>query len=382
MRVAATLALLAPIGLATLARGLLGETSVHPERQEVSLSSLSQRGELRVAVEDRTMAYFVYRGEPLGFDYDLLGRFARRHGAKLVPVVAASPGEAAALLRAERVDVALLPWTEETQIEGGLRARPYLPDDEGGIGFPETGAPFVRADSPELLAGLELFLAEDATLSAALDLYDRYFIDNLRFRAVRVGGRWSPVPPSISSYDWLIAKYSSEAGLDWRLVSALIFEESSFDPKAVSAKGARGLMQLMPAAAADVGLARPHAPEENIRAGIAYLRRLSETFRSSSGEDHLRIVVAAYLLGPGPLIDAQKIAIELGLDATRWRGGIAETLPLLESEDWFERVRFAGAKGTQAVGYVSRIFARYERYCRELGEAPEIAALAARDRPA
>jgi membrane-bound lytic murein transglycosylase MltF len=374
--------LLVPIAFASGARILSREDPLIPARQPIALAALAERGVLRVAVEDRTMAYFVPRGEPLGFEHDLFRRFARRHGAKLVPVVAASPGEAAALLRAERVDVALLPWVDEPRIEGGVRARPYLPDDDGGIGFPETGAPFVRADSPELLAGIESFLDEDATLSATLDLYDRYFIDNLRYRAVRVAGRWTPVPPSISRYDWLIAKHAAQAGLDWRLVSALIFEESSFDPKAVSEKGARGLMQLMPAAAADVGLARPHAPDENVRAGIAYLGRLSDIFRPSDGEDLLRIVVAAYLLGPGPVLDAQKIAREIGLDPTRWRGGVAETLPLLESEDWSERIRFPGAKGAYAVGYVGRIFKRYEQYRRELGETPELAALAPRDRPA
>lgn len=373
--------LLAPIAAAVLARDP-DHAWLAPERREVTLASLAERRELRVAVEDRTMAYFLHKGEPLGFEHDLFDRFARRYGAKIVPVVAASASEAAALLRAEKVDVALLPWIDEPRIDGGIRTRPYLPDDFGGIGFPETGAPFVRADSPELLAGLETFLGEDATLSAALDLYDRYFIDNLRFRAVRVDGRWTPVPPSISRYDWLIARYSAEAGLDWRLVSALIFEESSFDPKAVSSKGARGLMQLMPAAAADVGLERPHAPEENVRAGIAYIRRLADIFRSSSGEDQLRIVVAAYLLGPGPVIDAQKIALEVGLDPHRWRGGMAEALPLLESEEWIDRVRFGGSKGRQAVGYVERIFRRYERYRRELGETPEVATLALRDRPA
>lgn len=341
--------------------------------RELTLERLATRGTLRVAVIEGSMAYFLHRGEARGFEYELLARFAARHGAELEPMLAFSAKEAAALVRSGSADVALLPWTEETQIDGATRVEPYLTRVGGQArspSYPETGAPFVREDSPQLRQSLDVFLASSAATGDCQQLFQRYFVDNRGFNAVRIGGKWVPTPPRISSFDALIAKHAAEAGLDWRLVASLIFEESSFNPRAVSIKGARGLMQVMPTTAQEIGFASIHKPDDNIRAGVAYLTRLSQMFAPNDGEDHLRTIVAAYLLGPGPILDAKRIALATGRDPNRWSGGLDEALPLLEDPKWADRVRFSGARGSLAVGYVNRIFRRFAHYRQHIGDAP------------
>lgn len=123
-----------------------------------------------------------------------------------------------------------------------------------------------------------------------------------------------PRAPS-DRYDDLILTYSQRRGLNPRLVKAIIATESQFYPRAVSPAGARGLMQLMPATALEMGVApaRLHDPERNIDAGTAYLRTLTGAARARYGVALgaamppwlQRRVVAAYHGGPRNLARPQ-----------------------------------------------------------------------------
>lgn len=95
-----------------------------------------------------------------------------------------------------------------------------------------------------------------------------------------------------TAYDQIIAAESRRYGVDASMVSALIRAESNFEPRAVSRKGARGLMQLMPATARRLSLDRPFDPASNVRAGVRYLKELMDRF------DHRpELVLAAYNAG-------------------------------------------------------------------------------------
>lgn len=103
-----------------------------------------------------------------------------------------------------------------------------------------------------------------------------------------------PVPTSRSrAYDQLIQEHARLNGIRPALVRAVIQVESGFNPTAVSPKGAMGLMQLMPATAADFGVGNPFEPSENVRAGVAYLRRLLDRYH-----DDEELALAAYNAGP------------------------------------------------------------------------------------
>lgn len=94
------------------------------------------------------------------------------------------------------------------------------------------------------------------------------------------------------SYESIIGKYAEEYRLDPMLIRSMIATESSFNPTAVSRKGAQGLMQLMPSTAARHGVRDAFDPEENIRGGMKHMRFLLDTF----GND-LTLSLAAYNAG-------------------------------------------------------------------------------------
>jgi soluble lytic murein transglycosylase-like protein len=95
-------------------------------------------------------------------------------------------------------------------------------------------------------------------------------------------------------YDGLIRQYADQHALSHDLIRAIIQIESGFNPRAVSPKGAMGLMQLMPPTAAEYGVQNPFDPAENIRVGVAYFRRLLDRYNQN-----VELALAAYNAGPG-----------------------------------------------------------------------------------
>ncbi|MFP4070657.1 MAG: transglycosylase SLT domain-containing protein [Desulfovibrionales bacterium] len=90
----------------------------------------------------------------------------------------------------------------------------------------------------------------------------------------------------------LVNIHSTTHGLDPLLVRAVIEVESGFEPEAVSTAGARGLMQIMPATGDELGLQSPFDPDDNIQAGVRYLKRMLDDFQS------VPLALAAYNAGP------------------------------------------------------------------------------------
>ena len=128
--------------------------------------------------------------------------------------------------------------------------------------------------------------------SGVLTLSDRPQDGAARAIVVPVG---SPLAARLSpQYDPLIRQHAIRHRIRPELVRAVIQVESAFNPRAVSPKGAMGLMQLMPATARQFGVIDPFNPAENIRAGVSYLRQLLDRY------DHdEQLALAAYNAGPG-----------------------------------------------------------------------------------
>ena len=121
--------------------------------------------------------------------------------------------------------------------------------------------------------------------------------------------RWIPafgLPPGVNldrgQYAELIHSVAEDNGVDPALVKAIIRAESNFDQRAVSRKGAQGLMQLMPGTAGRYSVGNSFDPAENIRGGVRHLRSLQDRF---PGQLHL--AVAAYNAGEGAVLRYQGI---------------------------------------------------------------------------
>ena len=117
-----------------------------------------------------------------------------------------------------------------------------------------------------------------------------------------------PHPPRISRYDHFIRTYADEHGFDWRLIAALIRQESNFNPYARSRSDARGLMQLIPQTAKEVGVRHVYNPKQNIAGGIRYLRKMYDHFAHIKTDDRLKFALASYNAGLGHILDAREIA--------------------------------------------------------------------------
>ena len=106
----------------------------------------------------------------------------------------------------------------------------------------------------------------------------------------------------LRSYEDLIVKYADQQGVEPALVKAVMRVESCFDHRAVSRVGARGLMQLMPGTAADMGVSDSFDPAQNIRGGVTYLRLMLDRFGNNQ-----KLALAAYNAGPGAVTKHQGV---------------------------------------------------------------------------
>jgi hypothetical protein len=95
-----------------------------------------------------------------------------------------------------------------------------------------------------------------------------------------------------TAFDAIIAAEAKKHGVDASLVSAVIRAESNYQPRALSRKGARGLMQLMPATARRLEVRRPFDPASNVAGGVKYLKELAQRFKHRP-----ELVLAAYNAG-------------------------------------------------------------------------------------
>jgi membrane-bound lytic murein transglycosylase F len=144
----------------------------------------------------------------------------------------------------------------------------------------------------------------------------------------------------------------------------MAYQESHFDPEATSFTGVEGIMQLTQDTAADMGIEDRRSVERSIMGGARYLRELYDKFDEVTNPDRLYLALASYNVGRGHVIDAQKIAAEIGLDYNSW-AAIEEVLPLLSYRKYYRKTTYGYCRGSEPVGYVNRIRTYYDVLVRE-----------------
>ena len=172
-----------------------------------------------------------------------------------------------------------------------------------------------------------------------------------------LAARFAEGDGGISEYDPLFRANAERFDLDWRLVAAMAYQESRFDPTARNRSGAVGLLQIKPETAREPYVDIPEIEgvenvNENVRAGLKYLSWIKQRYFDSDPEmrerDRLRMALAAYNAGPRTLIRARQRAEQLDLDPNRWFRNVE--LALLDM------------RKTEPVVYVSEINQRYLAY--------------------
>jgi membrane-bound lytic murein transglycosylase F len=153
---------------------------------------------------------------------------------------------------------------------------------------------------------------------------------------------------------------ADETGLDWRLLAAQAYQESMWDPDAVSPTGVRGIMMLTTDTAEQLGIDERDDPKASVLGGARYLRQLYERLPERIRDpDRIWFALAAYNVGMGHLEDARVITEKQGGDPNKW-ADVRDRLPLLAQPKWYKDTKHGYARGYEPAQYVSRIRTFYD----------------------
>ncbi|MBI2269161.1 MAG: transporter substrate-binding domain-containing protein [Bacteroidetes bacterium] len=432
---------------------------------------IKNKGKLVVLAENNSTSYFVYKGEPLGYDYEMLSAYAGYLGVELEMIVindmntildelnAGKADIAAAnltvtndrnkivnfttpLLQTRQVLVQRKPdgWQKMTspalekkfirnlneligknihvrkassfytrlqslseEIGGEIRiteatgnldseelisfvAKGYIDytvvdenvaminqtyydniDIKTAISFPQKIAWAVSKRSPKLLNSINEWLINKKNRSLQTAIFTKYYI-NQRAAGERMESEFfCSNGGSLSPYDHAIRKYSKKLGWDWRLMAAMIYQESNFNPDAQSWAGASGLMQLIPATAKRFGMDTLIAsPVQNIEAGTNFLIHLNKYWRDfiSDSAERIKFVLASYNVGLGHVIDARNLAAKYDKDPDLWDNNVDFYLLNKAKPKYYndDIVKYGYCRGEEPYNYVKEILIRVEHY--------------------
>lgn len=164
---------------------------------------------------------------------------------------------------------------------------------------------------------------------------------------------------------------AQEVGLDWRLLAAIGYQESHWDPAAVSPTGVRGIMQLTMQTAEFLNVSNREDPAQSIRGGARYIRQLIDRVKPDVPDpDRTWFALAAYNMGYGHLLDAQKLTALRGGDPRRWVD-LRPTLRLLTQARWYQQTRHGYARGHEAETYVGNVRTYYDMLVHITGAPAE-----------
>ncbi len=420
----------------------------------LDLDGIKKKKVLRMLTRNNSLTYFIYRGMPVGFEYEMMKRFADTEGLRLEVILPPGHSELLPWLKEGRADVvaAAMTMTDERKKECAFTI-PYNYVDE--VVVVREGDK--RINSPKDLTGktvhvrkssafyeslmklkkegldFEIYLlpedmeTEDILDGVAEHRWDITVADSNLLRIERENGRklraaftlgkrglgWAvrksdvklltalnafikkeyrglfyntlkekyfknPKMPEdtkdgfryyksgrISPYDDLVKKYAGMYGLDWRLVVAQMFQESGFNPRKRSWAGAKGLMQVMPRTARELGIKDLYDPESSIKAGTYYMKKLLERFSPAIKlQDRISFALAAYHVGYNHVADARKLARRQGLNPDVWFGNVEKAMLLLQKRAYYRKTRYGYCNGRRTVNYVRSILERYNAYLR------------------
>lgn len=172
---------------------------------------------------------------------------------------------------------------------------------------------------------------------------------------------------TVSPYDDLFREYAEDLGWDWRMLAAVVYQESKFSIGSRSHRGASGLMQVMPQTGAYYEVHDLTDPQQNLLAGTSHLKRLQGLYRSSdmTDDERIRFTLAAYNAGEGRIQDCRNLAKARNLDENVW-SDIVKVIPLMREDSILtdENVKLGKFQGTETIAYVDNVMALYDAICQ------------------
>ncbi|MGM0376569.1 MAG: transglycosylase SLT domain-containing protein [Bacteroidota bacterium] len=236
---------------------------------------------------------------------------------------------------------------------------------ETPVSFSQRVAWAVRKNSPELHQAMNEWVNKMRDNVDYYVIYNKYFKNTRSFRQRITSDFFSENAGGISPYDSIVKKHARRIGWDWRLLSSVIYQESGFSPVKESWAGARGLMQLMPATARELGVTDVTNPSQNIRGGASYLNQMWNRWESiPDSVQRLKFTLASYNVGYSHVVDAQRLAEKYDANPKIWDDNVETYVLNLMYPEYYndEVVRYGYAMGQEPVNYVRQILRRYEHY--------------------
>jgi membrane-bound lytic murein transglycosylase F len=283
--------------------------------------------------------------------HELTGLFAERLGVPIRHVAAPDQRTLHALLDQGRVHFAITDdpaFGSATPVAPQRAVRIEFSGQRGyALVFPASATGLHRQAADFIAA-----LRADGTLRR---LDDRYFGHIGRLDSDAIAAFLGHVRSRLPKYrdDFLDAQ--AITGLDWRLLAAVAYQESKWDPLATSPTGVRGMMMLTEDTADRMGVANRLDARQSILAGAKYLTLLMEELPAEiEPPDRLWFALAAYNLGMGHLRGARSFAPGLARDPNSWVD-MREVLPLMARPEYYARLKSGRARGGEAVILVENI---------------------------
>lgn len=242
-------------------------------------------------------------------------------------------------------------------------SRQYFPDLQVAFSFPNPESlawAFPPGQDQSVHDAAMKFLAKSRASGELAQLIDRYYGPASRSNFINLSVYKVRLRSVLPQYQLLFEKAGKQFGLDWRLLAAIGYQESFWNPNAVSPTGVRGLMMLTEQTAAHLGVEDRLDVAQSIEGGARYLSNLISRMPPRITEpDRLWMAIASYNIGINHLEDARILTQKQGRDPNKWND-VMNYLPWLADEDWYPKTKFGYARGAEPVLFVNRVRTYYD----------------------
>lgn len=339
-------------------KGINGAFAKISTSKKTNVDRIINSGELIIATISGPDTYFDYQGIGMGLQYALAEDFAQYLGVAIRVVLVNDTTDLVKKLESGDVDLIATQLPVSYIHKHGLLAA-------GARGNKNQTQWAIRKDENDFASSLNDWFGEGVELTIEKKEEKRFNSRHQVHRKVRAPFI-SREKNIISTYDNYFKEAAVYTGWDWRLIAAQCYQESGFDPNAISWAGAKGLMQLMPKTADNLGLNEKliFRPKENIATAAKLIRQLQNQFSYiHSKEEQIQFILAAYNGGIGHVNDAQALARKYGGNPNKWSDVGHYVLNLSKARYYRDPVVKHGYMiGSETFHYVQNIMERWSLY--------------------
>ena len=229
------------------------------------------------------------------------------------------------------------------------------------LGEPEKLAwAFPPGEDDSLLQEAARFIETMRASGGLAHLIERHYGAASRFNPINIVAFLQKIETDLPRLKPVFEEAARRYQLDWRLLAAISYQESYWNPNAVSPTGVRGIMMLTETTAQHLGISDRLDVRQSVHGGSAYLRTLMDSVPARIPEpDRTWMALAAYNVGISHLEDARIITQTQGADPDKWND-LKERLPLLAKAAWYTKTKHGYARGYEPVQLVNRVRTYYE----------------------